>query len=93
MITVKKIFSELIGSSKFKLLLSIIFLSIPARAVDEILSQWRGPYRNGIYNETGLLASWPQDGPPLLFTLNNLGDGYSSPAVTGDRIYITGKIS
>ena len=90
---INEFFSKFIISSKFEFLISTIFLSMPVHAVDEILSQWRGPQRNGIYNETGLLTSWPQDGPPLLFTIKNLGDGYSSPAVTNDRIYITGKIS
>ena len=28
--------------------------------------QWRGPDRDGIYPETGLLKIWPEDGPELL---------------------------
>jgi outer membrane protein assembly factor BamB len=50
--------------------------------------QWRGPERNGISSETGLLKQWPAEGPKLLWQLNDLGDGYSTPAVVGDRIYL-----
>lgn len=35
--------------------------------------QWRGPYRDGISEETGLLDSWPQEGPPLAWKLTGLG--------------------
>jgi hypothetical protein len=29
------------------------------------VAQWRGPNRNGIYNETGLLNKWPDAGPKM----------------------------
>jgi outer membrane protein assembly factor BamB len=50
--------------------------------------QWRGPQRNGISEETGLLQEWPEDGPPLVWEISGLGGGYSTPAVVGDRIYL-----
>lgn len=55
------------------------------------LYEWRGPERSGIYNETGLLKEWPESGPELIWELDNLGDGYSSPTVTDNTIYITGR--
>lgn len=54
--------------------------------------QWRGPRRDGISNEKGLLASWPQDGPKLLWKIADLGQGWSSPVIVGERIYITGDV-
>ncbi|MGD8786695.1 MAG: PQQ-binding-like beta-propeller repeat protein [Phycisphaerales bacterium] len=54
--------------------------------------QWRGPNRDGISAETGLLKQWPPAGPPLLWEKAGLGEGYSSVAVVGDIIYATGKI-
>jgi hypothetical protein len=51
---------------------------------------WRGPGRTGIYNETGLLKSWPAGGPALLWETTGIGMGYSSATVTNDAIYITG---
>lgn len=50
--------------------------------------QWRGPARDGISKESGLLKQWPKDGPKLLWQVNNLGDGFSTPAVVGKRIYL-----
>jgi outer membrane protein assembly factor BamB len=50
--------------------------------------QWRGPERNGISRESGLLKQWPAAGPKLLWQLNDIGDGYSTPAVVGKRIYL-----
>ena len=54
--------------------------------------QWRGPRRDGISDEKGLLSSWPQDGPKLLWKINGLGKGWSSPIIVGDRLYITGDV-
>ncbi len=50
--------------------------------------QWRGPQRNGISQESGLLKQWPAEGPKLLWQVNDIGDGYSTPAVVGTRIYL-----
>ncbi len=50
--------------------------------------QWRGPHRDGISAETGLLAEWPKDGPPLVWHAKDIGDGYSTPAVVGDRLFV-----
>lgn len=50
--------------------------------------QWRGPERSGVSNEKGLLKQWPAGGPKLLWQVNDLGDGYSTPVVVGSRIYL-----
>jgi outer membrane protein assembly factor BamB len=50
--------------------------------------QWRGPLRNGISEETGLLKEWPKDGPKPLWQVKDLGDGYGTVAVVGDRFYV-----
>jgi len=54
--------------------------------------QWRGPRRDGISDETGLLPGWPESGPGLLWEIDWLGTGWSSPIITGDKLYITGDI-
>jgi hypothetical protein len=54
--------------------------------------QWRGPYRDGISDETGLLQQWPASGPHLLWKIENLGHGWSSPVITRGKIFITGDI-
>lgn len=50
--------------------------------------QWRGPGRDGIAAETGLLKEWPKEGPKLLWQVKDLGGGYSTPSVVDDRIYL-----
>lgn len=55
-------------------------------------AQWRGPRRDGISDENGLLAEWPKDGPKLIWQAGNLGRGYSAPIITGGRIYLTGDV-
>jgi outer membrane protein assembly factor BamB len=52
--------------------------------------QWQGPDRNGLSKETGLLKEWPASGPSLVWSASNLGGGYGSIAVKGDRIYVQG---
>jgi outer membrane protein assembly factor BamB len=54
------------------------------------ISDWRGPNRDGIYNETGLLKQWPEEGPSLLWSHEGLGYGHSTVAVANNRIYVTG---
>lgn len=51
-------------------------------------AQWRGPSRNGISQETGLLQEWPAGGPRLLWQINDAGYGFSTPAVSGERLYL-----
>src|SRR5262245_3865343 len=48
--------------------------------------QWRGPNRDGLSQETGLLSSWPEKGPKQLWEAK-AGAGYSSVAVAGGRAY------
>src|SRR3954465_9690075 len=50
--------------------------------------QWRGPARDGISKETGLLQEWPTEGPKLLGQRDGLGDGYSTPSIVGDRLFL-----
>src|SRR5262252_2630970 len=50
--------------------------------------QWRGPQRNGISQEVGLLKKWPATGPKLVWQVNDIGDGFSTPSVVGSRIYL-----
>lgn len=52
--------------------------------------QWRGPNRDGISAEKGLLQAWPEGGPRKLFTAAGMGGGFSSLAITGGRIYTMG---
>jgi outer membrane protein assembly factor BamB len=50
--------------------------------------QWRGPQRDGISQEKGLASTWPESGPKLVWQAKDLGTGYSTPSVVGDRLYV-----
>lgn len=74
---------------------SLIFLSL--MLFDGIASaadwpQFRGPNRDGKSVETGLLKQWTDDGPKLIRTITGFGDGFSTPVIAGERIYISGKV-
>ena len=68
----------------------ILSLAVCALAGAADWPQWRGPERTGVSKETGLLKSWPKNGPPLLWTYKDLGIGYSGPAIVGNRLYTMG---
>jgi outer membrane protein assembly factor BamB len=63
--------------------------AVAARAAGD-WPQWRGPRRDGVSTETNLLTSWPQGGPPKLWTANGLGGGFSSVSIAGGRIFTMG---
>jgi outer membrane protein assembly factor BamB len=52
--------------------------------------QWRGPNRDGISTETGLLQSWPQGGPRRVLAATGLGEGFAGVAVAEGRILTMG---
>ncbi|HJQ82282.1 MAG TPA: PQQ-binding-like beta-propeller repeat protein [Lacipirellulaceae bacterium] len=54
--------------------------------------QWRGPNRDAVSTEKGLLQDWPEDGPPLLWTAKGLGRGMSSVSVDDGRILTMGNL-
>lgn len=69
-------------------LVALVLLLAPAQAQKNI--QWRGENRNGVYNETGLMKKWPENGLKMLWHYDELGEGYSSVAIANDKIYING---
>lgn len=52
--------------------------------------RYRGANGDDVSRETGLLASWPPEGPRLLWSVESLGIGYSGVAVVGERLYTIG---
>jgi len=51
---------------------------------------FRGPQRTAVAPDTGLLTSWPAEGPPLVWEAQGAGRGYSSLSIAGGRIYTLG---
>lgn len=77
----------------FRTMAKVLFLLL--LAVSTVAGDWpqfRGPRRDGVSVEKGLLQSWPAEGPKALWSTKNLGRGYSCPTIVDDRIYITGDV-
>ncbi len=70
------------------ILLLVLFTAGWATAGDS--PQFRGPARDGKFDEKGLLRSWPEGGPQQAWVVKGIGAGYASPSIAGDRIYVTG---
>ncbi len=78
----------------FLFIFSLAVVSLAARQTTSGFDwpQWRGPDRTGLSKETGLLPQWPAGGPPREWVISNLGTGYGSIAVQGDRIFVQSQL-
>ncbi|HEV3027030.1 MAG TPA: PQQ-binding-like beta-propeller repeat protein [Planctomycetota bacterium] len=74
-------------------LVSLLALPIMAAgpAPDSDWNQWKGPKRDGLSPDTGLLKEWPTGGPPLAWKATGIGTGFSSVSVHGGKIYTMGE--
>ena len=84
-------FGEVTMKAKLVTLLACVcvaWMSGAAMAAD--WPQWRGPNRDAICRETGLLKTWPAGGPKLLWQIRGIGQGYSGPALVGNTLYTMG---
>ena len=71
--------------------LLLLALSVPPPpATADDWPQWRGPGRDGVSTETGLADRWPAGGPPLLWRVDGLGEGYGTVAAVGGSLYVQG---
>jgi outer membrane protein assembly factor BamB len=80
------------GTNPMRICLILILIALPFFETFSQSTQFRGQSRDGKYNETGLLKSWPEGGPELLLTVEGIGKGHSTPILAGESIYITGMI-
>lgn len=65
-----------------------IILVVPQILADTVHDwpQYRGPERDGVSRESGLLAEWPEEGPKVLWK-RDIGTGFSGLAVADGKIY------
>ena len=73
------------------LIWTLILICQPS--LSQSIAQFRGPDRNGVFPETGLLKSWPEGGPALLWAREDLDRGFASVAMTDEAIYVAGMDS
>lgn len=73
-------------------LVLVVFMANAFRlAQAEDWPQWRGPRRDAVSLESGLLSTWPDDGPPTAWRASSLGTGYASVVVSRDRVFTIGQ--
>jgi outer membrane protein assembly factor BamB len=69
------------------------FLITGFLAISVVMAQepttWRGPGSTGIYPDTGLLKTWPANGPEIVWHYDDLGEGFSSPAFANGKIFLS----
>jgi outer membrane protein assembly factor BamB len=76
---------------KISLFIVVVILLLDSTVfIAQNLVQWRGANRSGIYNETGLLKEWPSEGPKLNWSIDGLGQGFSSVTAVEKNIFTTG---
>ena len=75
--------------------LLLVVLGVPVGTLGGNEMTWpcfHGPRRDNLATDKGLLQTWPQDGPPLLWTASGIGHGYSSVSIAAARIFTAGMI-
>lgn len=72
-------------------ILALLFLTAHVMAQANVnWPQWRGPNRDGISKESGLLKQWPEGGPSLVWKATGAGRGYSSFSISNGKLYTMG---
>ena len=74
-------------STKTKLITMFCVPLIVVSAFSADWSQYYGPSRNSTSTEKGLLRTWPNDGPKVLWTAP-LGIGFGGPAMSAGKVYL-----
>ncbi len=71
----------------------LLFCSSMSFAVHaQEITKWRNENATGRYSADKMLSVWPADGPQILWTFDQLGKGFSSPAFANGKIYLTGMV-
>ena len=58
---------------------------------NQVISEWREENRTGVSGETGLMKSWPESGPELIWSNEELPQGHSSVSFGETSIFLTGN--
>ena len=69
------------------LLLSIVNSCTQDTQKTQDWSQYLGPYRNGTSDQKGIIRSWPENGPEVLWTVD-VGIGYGGSVVKDSKVYL-----
>ena len=76
----------------FLLAVILVLLFAGCTKMNQNTAQWRGKNRDGIYKESGLLKTWPAEGPKMLWETEIIGNGFGSPVVYGNQLFVNGEV-
>lgn len=77
-----------------KIIRILLIVAVLLTANQVIASDWPqylGPDRNSVSSEKGLLRSWPEEGPKVLWTVP-LGEGFGGPSIVEGKVYIYDRV-
>lgn len=77
-------------SVRFNVLALFVWAVLSSSVRAEDWPSWRGPNRDDISSETGLLQQWPEGGPEKLWTSYDAGLGYSGFATSNGMLFTMG---
>ena len=72
--------------------LSLCLASLVFAAKPGDWPQWRGPDRDGNSTATGLMTSWPEEGPPVVWKNEKVGAAYSTVSIADGRVFTQGNV-
>src|SRR5688572_14051589 len=72
-------------------LLSVVSGPAASQSGETSWPQFRGPNRDEISTDRNLLRAWPKQGPPLAWKAQGVGEGFSSVAVAGGKVFTMGN--
>src|SRR5213079_2184421 len=72
-------------------LLGLLILPVLTVHADD-WPQWLGPKRDSVWRETGILGTFPEGGPKVLWRMPVFG-GFAGPAVAGGRAYVADYVT
>ncbi|OAI53966.1 pyrrolo-quinoline quinone [Planctomyces sp. SCGC AG-212-M04] len=72
------------------LIVAVLNLGVVAALRADDWPQWMGPKRDGVWRESGIVDSFPKEGPPVRWRVK-IGGGYAGPAVAEGRVYVTDR--
>lgn len=71
-------------------ILSVLYYTLIAAARGDDWPQWRGPHRDGVWSETGIIEKFPDKQLKIKWRAP-IGPGYSGPTVADGRVYVTDR--
>ena len=89
-ITWKRVLTASVSLCVVLCLIASAVVAVLAQSPSTDWPQWRGLERNGVSHETGLMREWPRTGPAVAWSATQLGAGYGSVAVAGNRVFVQG---